>query len=433
MRQTTQTVKLINTAIRAANTIDGRRTEYRVQDPRGNLLYGLVLHVHPTGRRSFHVHYDIELDGKRRRRKPKIGDGETELDKVKARWRLLHDEITAGHDPVVDYENRLLELEIEKRRSLSFRSLAERWLEVHAKPKKRSWREDQLRLEKYIFPEIGNVPATEVQKQDIIRIVDSIATQGNGGVGAPVSADRARVLISTIYNWASGELDFQSNPAKGISPRSERKVRDRPFSDDEIRTLWFRMEERPNTWSRQRCREAIKLLVLTGQRREQVTAAELTEFELNSSRPKWSIPATRAKNKLPHIVPLTPQMIELIKAIISKSYDSPFLFPIEQLNKPINPGTLSREMKEICFYLNIQDGQIHDLRHTVSTKLSELGVSREIRSHIFSHQSELGGVSEIYNHYDFYREKLQALTKWNEHLFQILDGSIESKIVNMRS
>ena len=187
----------------------------------------------------------------------------------------MHDEITAGHDPVVDYENQLLELEIEKRRSLCFKSLAERWLEVHAKPRKRTWREDQRKLNKYIYPEIGTIPANEVQKADIVRIVDTVAKHGSTGNGAPVNADRVRVLISTIYNWASGELDIQINPARGISPRSERKVRDRPLSDLELRTLWHGLEKGPDTWSRQRARQAIKLLILTGQRREQVTAAEI--------------------------------------------------------------------------------------------------------------------------------------------------------------
>ena len=65
MRHTTQTIKLISTAIKAAKAIDGRRTEYRVQDQsEGILLYGLVLHVHPTGRRSFHVHYDVKVEWK---------------------------------------------------------------------------------------------------------------------------------------------------------------------------------------------------------------------------------------------------------------------------------------------------------------------------------------------------------------------------------
>lgn len=56
MRHTAQTVKLINSAIKAAKTRLGRRTEYRLKDPRGNLLYGLVLNVLPSGYRSLRCH-----------------------------------------------------------------------------------------------------------------------------------------------------------------------------------------------------------------------------------------------------------------------------------------------------------------------------------------------------------------------------------------
>lgn len=51
------------------------------------------------------VHYDVTVDGKRRRRKPKIGDGETGIIEIRNRWRQLHDAITEGRDPVAEDED----------------------------------------------------------------------------------------------------------------------------------------------------------------------------------------------------------------------------------------------------------------------------------------------------------------------------------------
>ena len=78
----------------------------------------------------------------------------------------------------------------------------------------------------------------------------------------------------TLKVATAGELDIQINPARGISPRSERKFRDRPFADAELQNIWDRMDEGPSTWSRERARLAIRLLLLTGQRREQVTGIQ---------------------------------------------------------------------------------------------------------------------------------------------------------------
>ncbi len=90
------------------------------------------------------------------------------------------------------------------------------------------------------------------------------------------------------------------------------------------------------------------------------------------------------------------------------------------------------EGRNICKRLKIEDGQVHDLRHTVATKMAELGISKEIRSHIFSHQSELGGVSETYNHYDFFADKLRALRLWENHLMQVVSGDYKANVVNLR-
>src|SRR5262249_45982880 len=147
------------------------------------------------------------------------------------------------------------------------------YMEKHAKVKKRTWRDDQSKLNAHILPRIRTINAKEVTKRDVIGIIDRIAIEHE----APVQADRTIALLSSIYNWGRDEDLVQHNPADRIRKRSNRKRRTRLLTHEELAALW-RWCEQPGSKTEQRCRIVIRLAILLGQRRNQIAAAKKVEL-----------------------------------------------------------------------------------------------------------------------------------------------------------
>ncbi len=104
MRHSDQVVTFIETSINAAKPKDGKRTEYRLRSTRGNVMEHLVLEVSPPAGRAtkprpaWRVHYDYRGNGLRLRRKIKIGDTNSPLSDIDARWRDIKAAIDSGRD-----------------------------------------------------------------------------------------------------------------------------------------------------------------------------------------------------------------------------------------------------------------------------------------------------------------------------------------------
>jgi len=290
-------------------------------------------------------------------------------------------------------------------------------MERHSKVSKRSWKDDQRKLTRYILPAIGSTPVEDVTKRDVISIVDAIAL---GTPPAPVQADRTKALISSIFNWGRDEDYVEHNPADRIRKRSEDRQRERYLTDDEIRRLWRYLEKEGGQPAERMARSILQIALLTGQRRVQVSGTRLEELELESKRPIWRIPHARAKNKSTHLVPLNPWAMKLFAAAVDRADSHEFVFPSEQHGKPIHPDTVTHEFGRVRQETGIQNAVVHDLRHTVGTRLAALGVPKDIRARVLSHRSEFSDVTSRYDHFDYDTPKREALAKWEKQLEKIL-------------
>ncbi len=160
-----------------------------------------------------------------------------------------------------------------------------------AKADRRSLPEIRRVFNRYILPELGERFADTVTRGDVTRFIDSIS--------ARVMARNVFAHLSSFYSWALPRLDsLPANPCIGAGRPPKPKPRDRVLSAAELASLWRAVEAEDDPW-----RSAIKLLILTGQRRSEVFGARRSEFDLKAGM--WIIPADRAKNGVEHRVPLS--------------------------------------------------------------------------------------------------------------------------------
>lgn len=291
---------------------------------------------------------------------------------------------------------------------------------TRAKAGLRSVGEIERILDKYVLPELGDRLADSVTRGDVTRLIDSIAAD------APTMARAVHAQLSAFYSWAMPRLDrLAANPCRDAGRPQKAKPRDRVLTEAELAALWAVADAEPFPWG-----PGLKLLMLTGQRREEVFAADRAEFDLVAK--EWTIPPERAKNGVAHIVPLSPAALAVVQGI-PEFADSGKLFPTRTKARQAEAGpsgyskAQSRFRAALDAKLARKSGphwQMHDIRRTVATGLQRLGVRFEVTEAVLNHVSGArGGVAGVYQRHDWKAEKRTALDAWAIELARLVKGA----------
>lgn len=301
-----------------------------------------------------------------------------------------------------------------KRGTLTIKSL---WSEYLAtKTALRSHREIVRIGEKHILPELGERMADAVTRGDVTRFID--------GIAAPVMARLVHAQLSAFYSWAMPRLDkLASNPCRDAGRPPKPKARDRVLTENEMAALWRVVDAQAEPW-----RSAVKVLILTGQRKSEVFEARRAEFDLKAGL--WTIPAERAKNGAAHIVPLSEAARNVLDAI-EEVAGSRLLFPAD--GNPENPASgISKAVERIRAGVRAELGEdtagwsLHDIRRTVATGLQRLGIRFEVTEAVLNHVSgSKGGVAGVYQRYGWADEKKAALDAWALEVERLANNVID--------
>jgi len=209
-----------------------------------------------------------------------------------------------------------------------------------------------------------------------------------------------------------------ANPCRDAGKPPKPAARDRVLSSDELRALWKVLQDEKAPFG-----PAIRLLLLTLQRREEVFSANCAEFDLRARQ--WTIPAERAKNGVAHIVPLSRPALAELKPLLAGRTEGR-LFPARG-NPENGPSGISKAWERIRAAVGkeldrpVERFTIHDLRRTGATGLQRLGTRLEVTEAVLNHVSgSKGGIVGIYQRHHFKEEKREALDAWARELLRIV-------------
>ncbi len=412
--------------ILAAKALSGKRTQYRIEGVRG-----LVLDVRLSGEKTWFVRYQPGGRGARKFRWFKIGDATAiglrdASDKAESVIRAVQKD---DRDPHVERVK-------SRQASKTFAELFEAWHERYAVPRLKRSDTDRIIYRCHIEPQFAKTRIAELKRIEIGRFRDKVAKDAT-----PLTSNSVIVLINRVLNWAVDEGMIEVNPASRLRKVGERKPRERILSHPGIAKFWHALDametmtgEHMAKGQRGRMlspatRTALRLLLLTGQRRGEVVEAVKTELELDGFEPVWTIPGSRTKNGLLHRLPLCPLAAEEFRRAVKASpVKSPFVFPSpEDASKPISAEAVTRAMSRLIDELKIPTVSPHDLRRTVGTEMARLGLPVHVRSLVLNHSPMSRGITDaVYNRYAYDKEKRDALTAWEQQL----SGLIVKKLSN---
>jgi integrase len=394
---------------RQIKALKPQNDRYEVWEDNGK---GFGVRVSPAGRKSFIYMYRYQ--GNPRRMTfgvyPEISLADAHACHAKARQLL-----EKGKDPGTVEQDK----KEESHRSPSVKRLVDEYIEKHAKEKKRSWKEDHRILHKDVIPRWGKRKARDITRRDIILLLDEIKERG-----ALIQANRTLAVIRKMYSFAMGRGVLDASPCVAIEAPSKENRRDRVFNEDEIKAFWEKLH---TAKMEQTTSLALKLQLVTAQRKGEVTGAEWVDFDFKSGW--WTIPLEKSKNKLPHRVPLSSLALKILNELKGIVGDSQWLFPSPREGQHIAETSVDHAVRINADHFEIDHFTPHDLRRTAASQMTGSGIERLTVSKVLNHVES--GVTAVYDRHSYDKEKKSALSKWSRKLESIISGKPKKKVIQL--
>jgi integrase len=222
-------------------------------------------------------------------------------------------------------------------------------------------------------------------------------------------------------------------------------------TDDELRWLWQAAGRyccaEPNEGRQGHGRKHrgpfgpfIQMLILTGQRRNEV--AKMTWDELDLEKRVWVIPDKRAKNGRPHWVPLSDAAFEVLQELPRINGKSGYVFTTDGVHPISGWGRMKHRvdnlMQEIAreecgAEVAIAHWTLHDLRRTLAAGMQRLSIQVAVTEKILNHTSgSFAGIVGVYQVHDYAEEKEAALQAWGRFVTGLIGGA-PTNVVPIRS
>ena len=253
-------------------------------------LSGFGLRLRAGGKRTWIIQYRV---GAKQRRKTLGSADKIRAAQAREKARSELADVQLGGDP------QAKKTEQRARAAETLGAVAARYLRrQQGRLKDRSFEQVETHLTKHWEP-LNGLSIHEITRRNVAAHLGEIAAERG-----PFAANRARTTLSGLFSWAMKEGLVDANPVLGTNRQADEQARDRVLSDAELVAVWN--ASRDDDYGR-----IVRLLILTGARRDEV--GDMAKSEVDLGARKWSIPRERTKNGRAHEVPLSDLAIEILE------------------------------------------------------------------------------------------------------------------------
>ena len=322
---------------------------------------GFFLEVRASGGKTFYQRY---RDERGRERQFKIGSaGVLTVSQARRKAKAVLARAILGSDP-----------QQERKELRTIPTLAEFVRDLYlpfVKNAKRSWRTDETVLRIHILPKLGHLPLDQISDENVADLLRRLrdAEYASG------TTNRVLILIRFIYNLGRkwGVPGCGKNPATGLKTVPD-VCRERFLTNQEAQRLLSALDADENRVAA--C--AIKLLLLTGGRRNEITQAKWEYVNW----PHRTLLVPIAKSGKARLIRLNSAALELLRSV-PRLENNPYIFPSQVTGRPSTslhfPWTRIRKRS------GLTDVRLHDLRHSFASFLVNKGVSLYVVQGLLGH------------------------------------------------
>ncbi|MBA4308500.1 MAG: hypothetical protein C0429_17370 [Sphingopyxis sp.] len=299
----------------------------------------------------------------------------------------------------------------------TFKEVAEQWIEKVAKPKNTSWKQQQRKLEMYVYPKWADKKIADIRRPDVRDLIERIE-----GFVLP---NRVLATIKPIFGFAVSRDWIDASPADRVEKPKKEEARDRFLSIEEIARVWHASDLLGYPFG-----QYVKVLLLTGQRRTSVASMRWESLDLAAGT--WTMRASETKSKRAHLVPLSPLVLDILNTLPRMG---PFVFSTDGKTHISNFTKVKSKLD--TFILADDKGEMagwrfHDLRRSTASLLQRLGVPLEVIGKVLDHASQ-GVTAKVYALYKYEPEKRNALDRWAAEVDRVVNGRGDQKVVELRT
>jgi integrase len=190
------------------------------------------------------------------------------------------------------------------------------------------------------------------------------------------TANRHLALLSKMFRMGVSWSRIDRNPCPGITKFREPQQRTDCLSHEDMQKMLQAMESEKNL----QAKTALKLLLLSGTRREEALQSRWEDIDLDAAL--WYLPKTK-NGKTRHVL-LNLEAVELLRNH-PRIDGSPWVFPGRDPSKPLNNPR--KAFSRILAAANLPHMKIHGLRHAFASLAVSAGASLYQVQHLLGHAS----------------------------------------------
>jgi hypothetical protein len=335
----------------------------------------------------------------------------------------------------------------------SFKTLAIEFFRVYRtrhKERPRRWRsdarllglawerdDDPVKVEPAVLPgslcyRWGKRPVAEIGRRELENVIDEATKKSIPGLVArntEASENRGRKLhaiLSLYFSWLA-KRHIDANPTTAIEAPSAPAARKRVLTASELRWCWLAAAPTKTPFPHG---PIVQLLLLSGQRKEEISA--MARSELNQDFSQWTLPSKRSKNRRAHELRLPVTAREIIGKV-PKIEGQDLIFSIGGKSPPSNWNKAKRALdakmaeiakEELGKAVTIPHWTLHDLRRTLISGLQHLGIRKDVRDALANHVST--DSSAPYERDEMIEDIRAALSTWSRYVAMVVDPKLHA-------
>ena len=298
-----------------------------------------------------------------------------------------------------------------------FANLAQQWHDKRKTTiKAGTFSRDYSLYERDIKPFIGDKDITTITPLEILDIAHRIENRGAGDM-----ARRAIGQIGQVFTYAMRLGIVTYNPtyklSQALTPRQQKN-----FARITINQLPQLLSDIDSYQGDPLTKLGFYLLAYTFVRTNELRFMQWNEVDWQGKL--WRIPAERMKMNRPHIVPLAPQVLDILKQIKDLGLSDTYVFFNSSRQQPYSENVFTNALKKMG-YRDVMTG--HGFRGLASTTLHERQYMHEAIELQLAHDSE-SKTSKAYNGAKHLPYRVKMMNEWANYLDDVKAGKMDNVI-----
>jgi integrase len=365
---------------------------------------GLFLLVQPNGSRLWRMAY--RFDGKQKTLAfgvyPHVSLEDARAKRAEAR-RIL----ATGKDP--SQHQREVERDRKIASGHTFESVARAWHSNVSTEWVPAHKERVLsRLERDVFPAIGERPIAEIEAPEILDVLRAVERRGALDI-----SKRLRQSIGSVFRFAIAEGRAKRNPAADLVEALKPKPKVQHFASLKAADVGEFLRRLADYDGEDQTRLSILFTLHTFVRTKEVRLAEWREFDdLDGTEPLWRIPKERMKMGREHIVPLTRASVSILRELRKLAGSSRYVLPSATKSGVISENTMIFGLYRLGYHSRLT---VHGFRGTASTILNEQGFNADWIERQLAHVEE-NKIRGAYNAAEWLEGRREMMAWWSSFL-----------------